>query len=295
MKLLAPKYFNDFKCIADKCSHSCCIGWEIDVDEDTMEKYRALSHPYAKGVLDSIDIENTPHFKLCEGERCPHLNEKGLCNIITNLGEELLCDICREHPRFYLFSPTFTEVGLGMACEEACRIILSSCEYDTFVELEGGSTAAEESGFDPIEHRKGLFEILKSPRPYKDKLLTIYSAYGINLSAINQERVDELLGGLEYLDSKHKKLFACLSLTIDTPPHLEPILERALAYFIYRHCTEALDEGELVCALGFALFCERLLCSVTQKTGDPYLSARIISEELEYSEDNTEKIKELFI
>jgi lysine-N-methylase len=36
MKLRAPKYYLDFACIADRCKHSCCIGWEIDVDADTM-------------------------------------------------------------------------------------------------------------------------------------------------------------------------------------------------------------------------------------------------------------------
>ena len=47
MKLTAPKYYHNFKCIADKCSHSCCIGWEIDVDEVTIEKYTSLSGDYA--------------------------------------------------------------------------------------------------------------------------------------------------------------------------------------------------------------------------------------------------------
>ena len=42
MKLYAPSYYKKFKCIADKCEHSCCIGWEIDIDEETLEKYEKL-------------------------------------------------------------------------------------------------------------------------------------------------------------------------------------------------------------------------------------------------------------
>ena len=38
MKLYAPEYYKQFQCIADKCTHSCCIGWEIDIDEITDEK-----------------------------------------------------------------------------------------------------------------------------------------------------------------------------------------------------------------------------------------------------------------
>ena len=39
MKLYAPAYYKNFKCIADKCEHSCCVGWEIDIDKETLDKY----------------------------------------------------------------------------------------------------------------------------------------------------------------------------------------------------------------------------------------------------------------
>ena len=52
MKLYAPKYYERFKCIADKCSHSCCIGWEIDVDADTLKKYKSLNAVNSKSILD---------------------------------------------------------------------------------------------------------------------------------------------------------------------------------------------------------------------------------------------------
>ena len=37
MKLRVPDYYDEFQCIADKCSDNCCIGgWEIDIDEDEL-------------------------------------------------------------------------------------------------------------------------------------------------------------------------------------------------------------------------------------------------------------------
>ena len=87
MKLLAPEYYNDFKCIADKCRHSCCVGWEIDVDGDTMARYEALDSGYGPEIIGSIEKGDTPHFRLCEKDRCPHLDERGLCRIITELGK----------------------------------------------------------------------------------------------------------------------------------------------------------------------------------------------------------------
>ena len=39
MKKIMPRFFADFACIADKCTDSCCIGWEIDIDEETAKAY----------------------------------------------------------------------------------------------------------------------------------------------------------------------------------------------------------------------------------------------------------------
>jgi ribosome-binding ATPase YchF (GTP1/OBG family) len=50
MKLYAPKYYKSFKCIADRCKHSCCVGWEIDVDGKTLEKYKGLKSEYSKNI-----------------------------------------------------------------------------------------------------------------------------------------------------------------------------------------------------------------------------------------------------
>ena len=44
MIMLVPNYYKDFLCIADKCRHSCCIGWEIDIDEETLEFYELFYH-----------------------------------------------------------------------------------------------------------------------------------------------------------------------------------------------------------------------------------------------------------
>lgn len=33
MKNYQPDYYNNFKCIADKCSITCCQEWKIAVDD----------------------------------------------------------------------------------------------------------------------------------------------------------------------------------------------------------------------------------------------------------------------
>ena len=70
MKLVAPDYYKDFVCIADRCNHSCCIGWEIDIDEDTREYYRTVPGEMGKRLAGNIvDGEETACFRLGEGEQ----------------------------------------------------------------------------------------------------------------------------------------------------------------------------------------------------------------------------------
>ena len=301
MKLYAPEYYKNFVCIADKCRHSCCIGWEIDVDRDTAKKYASLNEGYGLEIQKSITKRGTPHFKLKKGDRCPHLNENGLCKIILNLGEGYLCHICREHPRFYNYTALGKEVGLGLSCEEACRIILSSDNYEKFTDL--GVISEEEETVEPlnfnaIEHRKAIFDILGDRSvPYARRLQKISEIYGVSPANIPDDGWLSTLDSLEYLDNSHKELFTCYSSEITDHNQLENHLERALAYFIFRHASSAEDASEFRASLGFSLFCERLLaslCKNAQGFEEICDMARTISEELEYSEDNTEAIKTEF-
>ena len=127
MNEIYPNYYTKFKCIADKCKHSCCIGWEIDIDEDTMDLYGSLDGDFADKILQNIEGD-VPHFVLRDGNRCPFLNQNGLCDIICEFGEDAICDICYLHPRFSNYYEDFAETGLGLCCEEAARIILTDEE-----------------------------------------------------------------------------------------------------------------------------------------------------------------------
>lgn len=292
MKLYAPKYYKRFKCIADKCTHSCCIGWEIDIDSETLEKYKGLRGGYGEGIINSVSLEDAPHFKLCAHDRCPHLDENGLCKIILNVGEEYLCTICREHPRFYNYT-SVAEVGLGMSCIEAARLILSSPDYDIQEELGEVEAYEDEGLFDCRAERQKIYGILRNEgASYTTRLAEIYREYGIEAGADSEwlEKIDRL----EYLDNAHKGLFLGYS-SNKRPEGKDCLLERALAYFIYRHLTEAFDTEDFVARLAFCLFLERLLASLIVSHGAKTLQeiaklASIVSEEIEYSEQNTEAL-----
>ncbi len=141
MLLRTPLFYPQFHCIADKCTDTCCVGWEIDIDEATLAKYRQYSKTgadqarkaFGKKLLENIE---DGHFKLLPGDRCPFLKENGLCDMICHLGvngtdldesgESILSNICREHPRFVEVYGDIMEKGLGLCCEEAVRLLLTS-------------------------------------------------------------------------------------------------------------------------------------------------------------------------
>ena len=35
MLLRVPDYFEQFRCLAGDCPHTCCAKWEVVIDEDT--------------------------------------------------------------------------------------------------------------------------------------------------------------------------------------------------------------------------------------------------------------------
>ena len=292
MKLYAPKYYNEFKCIADRCRHSCCVGWEIDIDGDTLDRYASLKAGYGKKIIDTIDTEGTPHFRLAEGERCPHLDGTGLCRIISELGEGYLCDICKEHPRFYNYTGASLETGLGMSCEEACRIILCSDDYRELVEL-GECDGEEAFDIDVVSLRNRIYSLLSDrARSYRERIDAICREFGVPSLDARDGEIRELFDSLEYLEPSHKELFKAYCARVSLPCELEIKLERAFAYFVYRHCSEDVDTEGYRASLCLCVILERALASAAMALGESIEeAARVISEEIEYSEDNTESLR----
>lgn len=134
MKYHKPAFFDQFKCIGSACTDTCCAGWEIEVDETTAEGYLTEKGAFGDRLRREIGSEPGEYFFKLKNNRCPFLNKENLCDIFINLGEDRLCDICREHPRFYNWFGDYTEVGLGLCCEEAERLLFSDSKPLTFIE-----------------------------------------------------------------------------------------------------------------------------------------------------------------
>ncbi len=125
MSVWYPDFYPAFRCRAAECLHSCCRGWEIDVDQDSAELYRQLPGALGEALRAALfENEESWHFRLDGEERCPFLQKDGLCRLIRELGEEALCDICALHPRFFQEIGEDELWGLGLSCEAVTALLL---------------------------------------------------------------------------------------------------------------------------------------------------------------------------
>ena len=123
MKIVKPTFYKDFKCIAGACPDSCCQGWEVDADAQSLEYYKSLSDDLEiKQRIDrvlSVDEFDNTIFTLAPKKRCPFLNDENLCDMHIAIGGEHTPYTCRTFPRFiYDFGGT-REIGVSFSCPVA--------------------------------------------------------------------------------------------------------------------------------------------------------------------------------
>ena len=124
MRFRVPGYYKQFTCIADRCIDNCCFGgWQIDIDKETIDFYDTVQGDFGDRLKKYVDKE-AGCFNLNNGQ-CPFLLNNNLCEIYKELGPEHMGLVCTQFPRFTEYYGNIKETGIGMACEEAARIILN--------------------------------------------------------------------------------------------------------------------------------------------------------------------------
>lgn len=51
-------YMKTFKCIGGSCPDNCCIGWDVDIDKKTYDKYKTASSSTLHSRFDLEVIKN---------------------------------------------------------------------------------------------------------------------------------------------------------------------------------------------------------------------------------------------
>ena len=322
MKVTVPDYFDQFRCLAGACPHSCCEKWEVVIDEESVCLYETVSGPLGEKLRGAMETDEDGDvcFPL-NGGRCPFLDQENLCEIHKQLGEQATSETCREHPRFTEDYGAFREITLSASCPAANDLLLGSEAPLGFKTFE--TEEPEEEGDSWLEYLLPLRERMMQILCDRNEPLNLRLRRFLLLASETQWRLDEemietlptlaeewqeeeipvgterllfpdvlrLLAALEILEEDWKDLLQ-KSEAVASNQENEALLERIAVYFAFRYLLKCVNDGDFLsraqlCVLA-VLVIERLaaVCGLSE-------ALRRFSCELEHSEENLDALQDI--
>lgn len=302
MKIVKPTFYKTFKCIAGDCPDSCCQGWEVDADSDSLEYYKMLDNSLEiKKRIDSVlskdEFDNTI-FTLAPKKRCPFLNDENLCDMHIAIGGEHTPYTCRTFPRFiYDFGAT-REIGISFSCPVASDMMYNTESFD--FETDINSDLPTLNDIDAEKYfllYKGRAEAYKIA---KDKNKSIRERLNdlLDLGVLLQEKLfpyDEGGDDIAFFDVfknpelinpewKEKVENFSLKQVSDTQSN-----ENILMYFLYKYLMQAVYDDDALSKIKMAV----LGVLINTYFGEDSWTVHLWSKETEHSQYNMDRYKKL--
>lgn len=302
MKIVKPTFYKTFKCIAGDCPDSCCQGWEVDADSDSLEYYKTLDNSLEiKKRIDSVlskdEFDNTI-FTLAPKKRCPFLNDENLCDMHIAIGGEHTPYTCRTFPRFiYDFGAT-REIGISFSCPVASDMMYNTESFD--FETEVNSDLPTLNDIDAEKYfllYKGRAEAYKIA---KDKNKSIRERLNdlLDLGVLLQEKLfpyDEggddiaffdVFKNPELINPEWKEKVENFSLKQVSDKQSN---ENILMYFLYKYLMQAVYDDDALSKIKMAV----LGVLINTYFGEDSWTVHLWSKETEHSQYNMDRYKKL--
>ena len=128
---MAPRYYSQFKCKADKCRHTCCRGWRIPIS--FLEYTRLLGIPCSEKLRQRIDVAFCePQYVSEERYRVVshdwqgncRLLENGLCMLYKENWQDCLPAVCDLYPRALRQYGERKTACCSSACERVVELLM---------------------------------------------------------------------------------------------------------------------------------------------------------------------------
>ena len=216
MREVKPDYYEQFSCIADRCSMTCCQEWKIAVDDATAQKWKKLAPPDGmktrKKNLKAFTTywENGCVIALDGEHRCPFLNEQALCRLVSQYGDAVLSETCQIFPREVEQFESRCEYSLMSCCPEAVDL-LNRADTFTLLEKETAEPDRENVNYAGdgktelayFQIRDFFMEQMLAERPAEQNLLMIfYMALDMQKSMGDDPSAFALADGLRLYQKK---------------------------------------------------------------------------------------------
>ena len=310
MEIFYPEYYHRFRCVAGACPDSCCHEWEVDVDPQAAQLYRALPGPLGDRLRSVLRNEDGSTLMTITDGRCPMWRQDGLCQIQAELGHDALCATCREFPRLTHDYGDFMERGLELSCPEAARLILTAPALPMAAESAPGGDAPEydtEAMAILRKSRETALALLESGRPMPETLaILLLYAHGVQSALDGGEEtlfdpedclekakkfaqpgslaaIFAFFRELEILTPRWAQRLAAEPLAVPCPEDTRPLAR----YFLQRYWLQAVSDYDLIGRVKLTLIGCLL---VTALGGDFLQTAQLFSKEIENSTENLEAI-----
>ncbi len=300
MKNIYIHLFEEFNCIKGECPDSCCQGWEVDVDSDTLNSYNELTGSLKDkiyGVLDTDEYKNNI-FRLTKGKRCPFLNKMNLCDIHASYGVEYTPLTCRMFPRFINNYGSLTETGMSFSCPVAANLMWNDVNAFNFTE----NITSEPPGindidaglfYELVEIRSAIFDIInKKNITVKDKAMELIKFAEEAQKSIKPARAGhkkisffDVLDNYEKINDEWVEKFKNPN---DTPIYLNEVAgTNILMYFIYRYFLNAVIDKNVK----FPILLSVIGLLIPVYFGNDAWAMHLWSKETEHSDINMQNLK----
>lgn len=302
MKIVKPTFYKNFKCIAGDCPDSCCQGWEVDADSDSLKYYKTLDNSLEiKKRIDSVlskdEFDNTI-FTLAPKKRCPFLNDENLCDMHIAIGGEHTPYTCRTFPRFiYDFGAT-REIGISFSCPVASDMMYNTESFDFETEVNSDLPTLNdidaEKYFLLYKGRAEAYKIAKdknkSIRERLNDLLDLGVFLQEKLFPYNEGGDDiaffDVFKNPELINPEWKEKVENFSLkqVSDTQSN-----ENILMYFLYKYLMQAVYDDDVLSKIKMAV----LGVLINTYFGEDSWTVHLWSKETEHSQYNMDRYKKL--
>lgn len=205
MRYVKPHYYDDFQCTADSCPDTCCAGWQIVIDEESLEKYSRVRGPFGNRLYDSIDWEEGIFRQ--QKDRCSFLDEENLCDLYKELGKDSLCRTCRMYPRHVEEYEGLRELSLSLSCPVAAEMILTCREPFRLMEEETDEAEELEEEFEDFDllmftqledARAVMFALLQDRKQPMEQRIGLAKRMAVQMQeCIDEERYYDVDGLIE--------------------------------------------------------------------------------------------------
>lgn len=285
-----PTIYHAFQCKADQCENTCCQLWTIDIDEPTAERYHSMTGSLGESLRQAITVDDEgSHFIFSKAQpMCPLLNEKGLCKVVLELGEEGLCDTCHMHPRFYKYIEDLELCGVGLSCEASVELLAQQEPMDFLL----FTIEDDHNEFKPEERLTlhNIFELLAfdldpnlfqyTPKPSKQSFKELLDLYK------QTEPIDEnWTAQVNTLSSKLDQLITSVQTYIQQEDM--SLFNKVYQYILYRQI-DMLSDYSLESILAYAKDGTDYILIASALEGQPLKQVARWSQQIEYDENNVE-------